>query len=446
VGDSILLIDDDADVLRAVGDYFDKIGFEVGRADAAEAGFEAFDRMRPDVVILDLHLPDVGGLEVLERLRSLGGSVILLTGQGDIETAVRAMQLGAEHFLTKPVDLGHLAAATARVCDKIHLARENALLRARGRELEGLESLGVSPAIRELGRQVELLSASERSTVLLTGESGTGKGWVARVIHHLSPRASGPFVEVNCGGLSATFLESELFGHEKGAFTDAKERRQGLFELADRGTIFLDEIGDLAPELQPKLLKVLETKTFRRLGGTREMTVDVRLVAATNRDLVAEVRAGRFREDLYYRLSVMPLRLPAVRDRSRDDRLALLTRILSDLAPQMPGCPSATSAEALDRLLSAPWPGNVREMRNVIERAMILARGAGQIGVEHLPADLRKGGGERRHQPQALAEVERVHIEKTLKFHGGNRTRAAQELGISRATLINKIKVYGLDI
>jgi len=446
VGDSILLIDDDADVLRAVGDYFDKIGFEVGRADAAEAGFEAFDRMRPDVVILDLHLPDVGGLEVLERLRSLGGSVILLTGQGDIETAVRAMQLGAEHFLTKPVDMGHLAAATARVCDKIHLARENALLRARGREPEGLESLGVSPAIRELGRQVELLSASERSTVLLTGESGTGKGWVARVIHHLSPRASGPFVEVNCGGLSATFLESELFGHEKGAFTDAKERRQGLFELADRGTIFLDEIGDLAPELQPKLLKVLETKTFRRLGGTREMTVDVRLVAATNRDLVAEVRAGRFREDLYYRLSVMPLRLPAVRDRSRDDRLALLTRILSDLAPQMPGCPSATSAEALDRLLSAPWPGNVREMRNVIERAMILARGAGQIGVEHLPADLRKGGGERRHQPQALAEVERVHIEKTLKFHGGNRTRAAQELGISRATLINKIKVYGLDI
>jgi len=446
VGDSILLIDDDADVLRAVGDYFDKIGFEVGRADAAEAGFEAFDRMRPDVVILDLHLPDVGGLEVLERLRSLGGSVILLTGQGDIETAVRAMQLGAEHFLTKPVDLGHLAAATARVCDKIHLARENALLRARGREPEGLESLGVSPAIRELGRQVELLSASERSTVLLTGESGTGKGWVARVIHHLSPRASGPFVEVNCGGLSATFLESELFGHEKGAFTDAKERRQGLFELADRGTIFLDEIGDLAPELQPKLLKVLETKTFRRLGGTREMTVDVRLVAATNRDLVAEVRTGRFREDLYYRLSVMPLRLPAVRDRSRDDRLALLTRILSDLAPQMPGCPSATSAEALDRLLSAPWPGNVREMRNVIERAMILARGAGQIGVEHLPADLRKGGGERRHQPQALAEVERVHIEKTLKFHGGNRTRAAQELGISRATLINKIKVYGLDI
>jgi two-component system response regulator HydG len=445
--DSVLLIDDDADVVRVVGDYFDKVGYEVSRASSAEEGLEAFARLRPDVVILDLHLPDLDGLEVLERVRSQGGSVILLTGQGDIETAVRAMQLGADHFLTKPVDLHHLAAATARVGERIRLARQNALLRAREHEHEGLESLGVSPAIRELGREIALLAASERSTVLLTGESGTGKGWVARVLHHLSPRAGGPFVEVNCGGLSATFLESELFGQEKGAFTDARERRQGLFELADHGTIFLDEIGDLAPELQPKLLKVLETKTFRRLGGSREMTVDARLIAATNRDLVGEVRAGRFREDLYYRLSVMPLKLPAVRERSRGDRLALVTRMLADLAPQMPGCPSACSAEVLDRLLSAPWPGNVREMRNVMERAMILARGAGQIGVEHLPADLRKGGGgEKRHQPQALADVERVHIEKTLKFHDGNRTRAAHELGISRATLINKIKVYRLDI
>jgi two-component system response regulator HydG len=447
MADSVLLIDDDADVLGVLGEYFDTLGYEVSRATTAEEGLEAFGRLRPDVVILDLHLPDLDGLEVLERVRAQGGSVILLTGQGDIETAVRAMQLGAEHFLTKPVDLNHLAAATARVGERIRLARQNALLRAREHEHEGLESLGVSPAIRELGRQIELLAASERSTVLLTGESGTGKGWVARVLHHLSPRAGGPFVEVNCGGLSATFLESELFGHEQGAFTDARERRQGLFELADHGTIFLDEIGDLAPELQPKLLKVLETKSFRRLGGSREMTVDARLIAATNRDLVGEVRAGRFREDLYYRLSVMPLKLPAVRERSRDDRLALVTRMLADLGPQMPGCPSACSADALDRLLSAPWPGNVREMRNVMERAMILARGAGQIGVEHLPADLRKGGGgEKRHQPQALADVERVHIEKTLKFHDGNRTRAAHELGISRATLINKIKVYRLDI
>jgi transcriptional regulator with PAS, ATPase and Fis domain len=267
---------------------------------------------------------------------------------------------------------------------------------------------------------------------------------VARIIHNLSPRAKGPFVEVNCGGLSATFLASELFGHERGAFTDAKERKQGLFELADGGTIFLDEIGELSLELQPQLLKVLETKTFRRLGGTREMTVDVRLMAATNRDLVAATRDGRFREDLFYRLSVMPLHIPAVRERTREDRLALLRRLFADLAVEMPGCPPLASAEALDRLLSAPWPGNVREMRNVLERAMILARGKSEIGVEHLPADMRQRQVERRYQPLSLADSERAHIERALRHHSGNRTRAAQELGISRATLINKIKIYAL--
>jgi transcriptional regulator with PAS, ATPase and Fis domain len=252
---------------------------------------------------------------------------------------------------------------------------------------------------------------------------------------------------VNCAGLSATFLDSELFGHEKGAFTDAKDRKQGLFELADGGTIFLDEIGDLAPELQPKLLKVLETKTFRRLGGTRELTVNVRLVAATNRNLVGDVKVGKFREDLFYRLSVMPLHLPPVRERSREDRLALFTRILAELRGQLPGCPAECSTEALDRLLSAPWPGNVREMRNVLERGMILARGQSQIGVEHLPADFRKGGaGERRHQPLTLADVEKTQVERALRHHAGNRTRAALELGISRATLINKIKTYALDL
>ena len=447
MAESLLLVDDDADVLRAVGDYFERIGYDVHREGTAAGGVAAFERDRPDVVILDLHLPDRSGLDVLEQLRGSGAAVILLTGQGDIETAVRAMQLGAENFLTKPVDMTLLAAATARVAEKARLSRQNALLRARDRLTDSLDTIGVSPAMRELARQIELLAASERSTVLLTGESGTGKGWVARIIHQLSPRGSGPFVEVNCGGLSATFLDSELFGHEKGAFTDAKERRQGMFELADGGTIFLDEIGELALELQPKLLKVLETKTFRRLGGTAELRVDVRLMAATNRDLMSDVKAGRFREDLFYRLSVLPLHLPPLRDRSREDRLALLTRILSSLQAELKG-PGTCTAEALDRLLSAPWPGNVREMRNVLERAMILAQRAPAIGLEHLPADLRKGTGaaDRRHVPQALAEVERHHIERTLRAHSGNRTRAAHELGISRATLINKIKSYGLDL
>ena len=447
MADTLLLVDDDAAVLRAIGDYFERLTYEVWRDTTGEQAMDTFHRVRPDVVLLDLHLPDASGLVVLEQLRREGASVILLTGQGDIETAVKAMQLGAENFLTKPIDMTHLAAAVARVAEKVRLSRQNARLRVLDHEREGLGSLGISPGMQALARQIELLAASERSTVLLLGESGTGKGWVARVIHNLSPRNDGPFVEVNCAGLSATFLDSELFGHEKGAFTDAKERKVGLFELADHGTIFLDEIGDLAPELQPKLLHVLETKKFRRLGGTRELTVDVRLIAATNRDLVHEVEGGRFREDLYYRLNVMPLTIPPVRERTREDRLDLITRIIAVLKAELPGCPSECTTDVLDRLLSAQWPGNVREMRNVLERSMILGRGLAAIGFEQLPPDLRqRSTADRRYEAKSLSEVERQHIERTLRHHGGNRTRAALELGISRATLINKIKTYSLNI
>jgi len=444
MADTLLLVDDDPSILRHIGDYFERVGYEVWRDETGEKGIDTFHRVRPDVVLLDLQLPDSSGLVVLERLRREGAAVILLTGQGDIETAVKAMQLGAENFLTKPVDMTHLAAAIARVGEKVRLSRQNARLRALDHGAEGAGSLGVSPAMQQLARQIELVAASERSTVLLSGESGTGKGWVARVIHNLSPRSGGSFVEANCEGLSATFLDSELFGHEKGAYADATERRAGLFELADHGTIFLDEIGELAPELQPKLLQVLEAKIFRRLGGTRELTVDVRLIAATNRDLVREVEAGRFREELYYRLNVMPLSLAPVRDRAREDRLDLIARIISNLKTELPGCPSECTTDALDRLLSAPWPGNIREMRNVLERSMILARGQAAIGFEHLPPDLRRAPTDRRYQAQSLSDVERQHIERTLRHHGGNRTRAALALGISRATLINKIKVYSL--
>jgi len=445
MADSILLIDDDEGVLRSIGAYFERLGAEVYREGTMKEGLDTYDRVRPDVVVLDLHLPDSEGLGALEQLKSKNAAVVLLTGNGDIQTAVQAMQLGAENFLTKPVDMPHLAAAVARISEKVRLRRQNERLAAGGVG-EGVDALGVSSTMQELARQLKLLAGSDRTTALLTGESGTGKGWAARLVHRMSPRSAGPFIEVNCAGLSATFLDSELFGHERGAFTDAKEKKQGLFELADGGTLFLDEIGDLAGELQPKLLKVLETKSFRRLGGTRELTVDVRLIAATNRDLVSDVNAGRFREDLYYRLSVMPLRMPAVRDRSREDRIALLTHILGDLHQQLPGSPSECATEALDRLLSAPWPGNVREMRNVLERAMILARGQPQIALEHLPAELRRSAAGSRHQPQSLADVEKAQIERALRHHGGNRTRAAKELGISRATLINKIKTYSLDL
>ena len=408
---SVLLIDDDVDVLRSIGNYFERFGYEVTRELSGEAGLATFDRLRPEVVILDLGLPGMDGMEVLEHLRQRDASVILLTGQTDVATAVRAMQLGAENFLTKPVDMEHLAAATARVADKARLRRINEALLVQSAPGHGLDSLGASSGMQDFAHQVALLAQSERTTVLLNGESGTGKGWVARMIHDLSPRAKAPFVEI-----------------------------------ADHGTIFLDEIGDLAPELQPKLLKVLETKTFRRLGGTREITVDVRLVAATNKNLQTEVEAGGFREDLYYRLSVMPLTLPAVRDRSREDRLALITRLMGDLQAELPDGPAALSSEVLERLLSYPWPGNVREMRNVLERALILGRGQPAVSVEHLPGEFRArpGLGDRRHTPLSLEDLERQHIERTLKHHTGNRTRAAIELGISRATLINKIKRYNI--
>lgn len=446
MADSVLLIDDDVEALRAIGNHFERLGYEVTRELSGEAGLATYDRVRPDVVILNLRLPGADGMEILEHLRQRDAAVLLLIETSDVPTAVRAMQLGAENFLTKPVDLAHLAAATARIADKMRLRRINEALLGRSAQGQGLDSLGSSSQMQDIAHQVALLAQSERTTVLLTGESGTGKGGVARLIHDLSPRAKNPFVEVNCAGLNATLLDSELFGHEKGAFADAKERRQGLFETADRGTVFLDEIGDLAPELQPKLLKMLETRTFRRLGGAREISVDVRLIAATSRQLQADVESGRFREDLYYRLSVMPLMLPPVRDRSREDRLALLNRILGNLCKELPDAPSTLTSEAVERLLGYGWPGNIREMRNVLERAMILGRGQPAISVEHLPGEFRArpGIGDRRHTPLSLDDLERQHIERTLKHHGGNRTRAAQELGISRATLINKIKRYAI--
>jgi transcriptional regulator with PAS, ATPase and Fis domain len=301
----------------------------------------------------------------------------------------------------------------------------------------------------ELARQVEKVAAAANTSVLLLGDSGTGKSFAAQLIHARSGRARGPFVEINCAGLSGTFLDSELFGHEKGAFTDAKEAKRGLFEVADRGTLFLDEIGDLAPELQPKLLRVLETRTFRRLGGTRELQVDVRLVAATNRDLETAVREGRFREDLFYRLSVFPLTIPPLRDRSRDDVLELVHTSLRSLREHHGDAPAEITPRALDRLVAYAWPGNVRELRNALERALVLAVGAERIDLEHLPQALRSADAVSRPvsgsaEIPKLKEMERDHIERALYLLGGNRTVAAERLGISRATLHAKIREYGL--
>ncbi|HSH45147.1 MAG TPA: sigma 54-interacting transcriptional regulator, partial [Longimicrobiales bacterium] len=305
-------------------------------------------------------------------------------------------------------------------------------------------SLGPSPLMQEIEGRIQRLAAGD-GTVLLEGETGTGKGWVARMIHDLSPRAGAPFVEVNCAGLNATFLDSELFGHERGAFTDAKVTKPGLFEVADGGTLFLDEVGDLATELQPKLLKVLESRRFRRIGGTREREVDVRLVAASNLNLREAVADGRFREDLYYRLAVLPLRLPPLRERSHEDIGELAYRLLGELRGNGGTGPDRIGDDALDILVRHRWPGNIRELRNLLERITMLAEDATVLRPHHLPPEMRRGEADMDPgDGLTLEDVERRHIVRVLEVNEGNRSRTARVLGISRATLYDKLDRYGL--
>ncbi|MFI5244667.1 MAG: sigma-54 interaction domain-containing protein, partial [Gemmatimonadales bacterium] len=282
--------------------------------------------------------------------------------------------------------------------------------------------------------------------VLIEGETGTGKEALAESLHEASPRRSGPFVIFDCTTVAASLVEAELFGYERGAFTGADATRKGLFEEADSGTLFLDEIGDLDQHLQPKLLRVLEGKGFRRQGGTAEITPNVRVIASASKDLVNEVTAGRFREDLYYRLSVMPINLPPLRARSREDVVELTAHLLDELAPTLLRAPTALGDEALDAILRYAWPGNIRELRNVLERAMLMARGQPKIELAHLPREVQGASGAdvSHHVPRSLSEVEKAHIDRTLKAHHHNRTHAARELGISRATLIKKIREYNL--
>ncbi|MEO5511899.1 MAG: sigma-54 dependent transcriptional regulator [Longimicrobiales bacterium] len=446
---SILLVDDDPEVLSLLSRFFESKGWQVQRAVEVKGAMALYERERPDLVLLDINLPGLSGLQWLEvlRTRDADAMVVMLTGNADISMAVQAMRLGAENFLTKPVELAHLEAASERAYEKVELQRRNRFFAERQTESSGLAGLGRSPLMRDLARQIELLAASD-TTVLLQGETGTGKGWVAHMLHSLSRRARAPFVDINCGGLSSTFLDSEIFGHEKGAFTDAKEQKRGLLEVASTGSFFLDEIGDLALELQPKLLKVLEANKFRRIGGTREIEVDVRLIAATNHDLEANVRDGSFREDLYYRFAVLRLRLPPLRERGREEIADLAIRLLLDLRRKIGRGPARFSPEAISLLGQYSWPGNIRELRNVLERVLLMSTDADQVLPAHLPAEIivsRHVGSGVPEADLSLNEVERRHIARVLAHHAGNRTRAARSLGISRATLYEKLARYGLD-
>jgi two-component system response regulator HydG len=444
---SVLIIDDEQAITSALAQYFERSGHEVMRAHTAEEGISAVRRTHPDLVLLDLRLPDASGFEVLDRIREYNSVVIMITGHGDVPDAVRAMQTGAESFLTKPVELNHLGVVAARALEKARLRQMNRYLADRRGRLPATALLGTSPPMRELAQQIEMLARSDRTTVLITGESGTGKGYVAESIHRSSARGQRPLVEINCAALAGSTLDAELFGQELTPTNGSEAVKPGLLDIAEGGSLFLDEIGDLDQSLQPKLLRVLEGKSFRRLGGTREMTADVRLIAATGKDLVSEVTDGRFREDLYYRLSVMPINLPPLRARSREDLLELIARLVEELRPNLVDAPTELDDDVLERLLKYSWPGNIRELRNVLERAMIMARGLERVAIAHLPLEVRdaSGSGVEHHVPRTLSEVERIHIDRTLRAHNANRTRAARELGISRATLIKKIKEYGLE-
>ncbi|MBX7117765.1 MAG: sigma-54 dependent transcriptional regulator [Gemmatimonadaceae bacterium] len=441
---SILIIDDEVAIATAFAMFFRHDGkHQVAEAHSGREGIEAFRRLKPDLVLLDVRLPDMTGFDVLEAIREDHPVVIMVTAFGDVPMAVDALHRGAENFLTKPVDLSHLSAAAERALEKAQLRRLNRWLGAkRGGEAAGV-TYGSSAMMRELQAQVALLAGSDRTTALVLGESGSGKGRVAEAIHRQSPRADKPFVEVNCASLRPESLDQELFGVEGGPEV---RRAPGAFEVADGGTIFLDEIADLDPTLQPKLLRVLEGKGFRRVGGSAEVTPNVRVIAGSSRDLGDEVTAGRFREDLYYRLAVMPIKLPPLRARAREDLVELVASVQDGLAPSLPGAPTAVTDAALDAILRYPWPGNVRELRNVLERAMLVARGLPAVDVAHLPREVQgaSGGNVAHHEPRSLADVERAHIDRTLRAHAHNRTHAARELGISRATLIKKIREYDL--
>jgi DNA-binding NtrC family response regulator len=448
MGARLLIVDDEPEGRQALLELARSWGYEV---QAAADGTEALRRAiewQPDLLITDLVMPHMDGLWLLRALRAELPDlpVLLLTGRGTVQVAVQAIKEGAQEFIEKPPDPAHLKVVLERVLEKQQTLREVQVLRRR---LDGLapgaELLGQGPAMRQVAELVKKVAPSNAS-VVITGESGTGKEVVARAIHRLSPRKDRPFVALNCGAIPATLIESELFGYERGAFTGADQRRPGNFEMAQGGTLFLDEIGELPLEMQGKFLRVLEERRLRRLGGKAEVEVDVRVLCATNRELQEEIRAGRFREDLYFRLHVFTILLPPLRER-REDIPLLVQHFVRKFASETGKHVQGASAAALARFQAHRWPGNVRELRNAVERAMILVDG-NVIGEEHLPPEMRVAGGSgpddsvRMPLGMRLREVERRYLLATLHRHAGNKARTAEVLGISEKTLYNKLRRY----
>jgi DNA-binding NtrC family response regulator len=441
----VLLVDDEPGVVFGVGTFLRDRGFEVLEASDLAGAQELMATGSPDAALLDQRLPDGEALELLPQIRERHPDlpVVILTGHGSIELAVRAIKVGAEHFLTKPVELEALRGLLEGILER-NRGREGGPAGAGGHRVRAPDPfLGTSPVIARLAEEAARIVSAD-SPVLLQGETGTGKGVLARWLHEHGPRRGEALVDLNCAGLARELLESELFGHERGAFTGATSSKQGLVEIAHRGTLFLDEIGDVDLQIQPKLLQVLEEKRFRRLGGLRDRTVDVRLIAASHRDLTRLAAEERFRRDLYFRISTVPLRVPSLRERVED--LPFLAEVLLRSIGTRLGRPRARlEGDALDALAAYPWPGNVRELRNVLERSLLLTD---RDALER--SDLRFGGclpsaeGE-TDGDVTLQGVERRHIERILRAEGGHVPRAARRLAVPRSSLYQKLKKLGID-
>ncbi|HLE42571.1 MAG TPA: sigma-54 dependent transcriptional regulator [Methylomirabilota bacterium] len=458
---SVLIIEDEKILSEAMRDYLSRHGYEPAVAASGEDGLRSMRESEADLVVLDYKLPGMDGLEVLRQIKQMAPSseAVMLTAHGTVKTAVEAMRAGAFDYLSKPVDLEELALVLDKAWNHARLQRELRYWQDASRKGDPRSRiLGDSDATRQLRAQVERLATLEGGqaaapAILITGETGTGKGLVARTIHDLSPRADRPFVEVNCAAIPAALLESEIFGFERGAFTDARQSKPGLFESADGGTLFLDEIGAMPLELQVKLLKVIEEKSVRRLGSLRAKVVDVRVIAATNANLEAAAQSGSFRLDLLYRLQVLTLTLPPLRERPED--ILPLARSFLAQAAQKYRRPKRLQPDAETRLSTYAWPGNVRELANVVERAVLLHEG-GEIGGDDLGlksspprasgAEVDSGGVrvDFSRGGVSLAHLERTLIVEALKAAGGNRRRAAELLDISLETLRYRIEKYGL--
>ena len=445
---TILVVDDERNIREGLAEALALEGYEVATAADGEEALAVMGREEVDLVITDLRMPRLAGDELLKRIAAGWPTVpvIILTGHGTIETAVQAMRDGAYDFLTKPVDLERLGLLVKRALATRELALQYRELREEVEHKSAFATvIGRSAAMRRVFDRVRQV-APARSSVLITGESGVGKEMVAEAIHYNSPRRDKALVKVHCAALAESLLESELFGHERGAFTGAVARKRGRFELAHLGTLFLDEIGEISPSVQVKLLRVLEERKFERVGGEETIEVDVRIVTATNRDLPKAIAAGSFREDLYYRLAVVSIEVPPLRER-REDIDLLVAAFLKEFSEENGKHVEALDAKARAALLAFDWPGNVRQLRNTIESGVVLARGS-VLGLDDLPQHIRgETAGSSVSLPvgATLADAERDLIRATLAREGGNKSRAADILGIGRKTLHRKLQEYGLE-